>query len=85
MNKKYSSEEMRLFSMAIPASAIQHAEAVIGFDTSSWILARRAHEKGRPFILDQSIGHSRFFQRVRQQLAEEFPDWIDQTPRKIGG
>ena len=70
------------FQRAIPASAIQHAEAVIGFDTSSWILARRAHEGGRPFILDQSIGHSRFFQRVRQQLAEEFPDWIDQTPQK---
>jgi starch synthase len=70
------------FQHAIPASAIQHAEAVIGFDTSSWILAQRAHEEGRPFILDQSIGHSRFFQRVRQQLAEEFSDWIDQTPQK---
>lgn len=67
---------------AVPDSAIRHADVVIGFDTSSWIIARRARQFDRPFVLDQSIGHSRFFEGIRNRLAVEFPDWIDQTPVK---
>jgi len=35
------------------------AEAVIGFDTSSHILAARARAMGKKFILDRSIGYAR--------------------------
>jgi glycosyltransferase involved in cell wall biosynthesis len=70
------------FQQAIPDSAVQNSDAVVGFDTSSWILVRRAHSLGRRFILDQSIGHSRSFQRVREQLAKKFPEWTDQVAKK---
>ena len=70
------------FQRAIPNSAITQADAVIGFDTSSWILAHRAREFGRAFFLDRSIGHSRAFARVALQLKKQFPEWSEQIPGK---
>lgn len=63
------------FQRAIPDAAIIGNEVVVGFDTSSWLIARRAREKGRPFVLDQSIGHPRSFARVATRLDMEFPAW----------
>ena len=71
-----------LFQRAIPDAIIKRANAVIGFDTSSWILARRTRGHGRLFFLDQSIGHSRSFARVGARLSKDFPDWTAQIPRK---
>jgi glycosyltransferase involved in cell wall biosynthesis len=62
---------------ALPDVAIRRADVVIGFDTSSWIIARRAQRHGCPFVLDQSIGHSRFLEHIRERLAIEFPDWTE--------
>jgi starch synthase len=45
------------FQKLIPNSAIAASDAVIGFDTSSWILARRSQELGKPFILDRTAVH----------------------------
>ncbi|MDP2137521.1 MAG: hypothetical protein Q8J74_06665, partial [Candidatus Didemnitutus sp.] len=39
------------FQRAIPAAALERSQAVIGFDTSSWILAERAAQHHRPFFL----------------------------------
>ena len=46
-----------LFQKIIPDRAIQSSSAVIGFDTLSWILARRAHTLGRPMLLDRTAVH----------------------------
>ena len=45
------------FQKLIPDRAIAASDGVIGFDTSSWILARRARKLGKPFILDRSAIH----------------------------
>lgn len=47
----------RVFQNLIPDKEIAEADVVIGFDTGSWIMARKAKEMGKKFILDQSIGH----------------------------
>ena len=70
------------FQRAIPDSAIAQTDVVIGFDTSSWILAQRACEFGRTFFLDRSIGHSRAFTRVALHLKKQFPEWSAQIPGK---
>jgi glycosyltransferase involved in cell wall biosynthesis len=66
------------FQRAIPDSAITQADAVIGFDTSSWILAQRAREFDRTFFLDRSIGHPRAFARVAKRCKKQFPEWSAQ-------
>jgi starch synthase len=70
------------FQVAIPAREIAAADVVIGFDTSSWLLARRTKAMGKPFILDQSIGHPAIKEQVFEQLRERFPDWISTIPKK---
>ena len=45
------------FQKLIPDRAIASSDAVIGFDTSSWILAKRAKKLGKPFILDRTAIH----------------------------
>ena len=46
-----------VFQNLIPEGEILAADVVVGFDTGSWILARKAKAMGKNFILDQSIGH----------------------------
>jgi glycosyltransferase involved in cell wall biosynthesis len=70
------------FQRSIPDRAILESSAVIGFDTSSWIIGARARHLGRAFLLDQSIGHPESFARVAARLAAEFPDWSESIPRK---
>lgn len=73
------------FQRRISDRDIQEADVIVGFDTSSWILCKRAHELGRNFVLDQSIGHPRSFARVAQLLKEEFPGWPSKVPAKTEG
>jgi alpha-maltose-1-phosphate synthase len=65
----------RVFQQGIPTDAIRRADAVIGFDTLSWLLATRCRKLGVPFILDQSIAHLECRAEAYQCLAEEFPEW----------
>ena len=70
------------FQQSIPESAIRQANTVVGFDTSSWLLARRAKALGKHFILDQSIGHPAVKERVFAQIRERYPTWNFSVPRK---
>ena len=45
------------FQKLIPNRALASSDAVIGFDTSSWILAERAKKMGKPFILERTAIH----------------------------
>ncbi len=45
------------FQRLIPERAMAAGDAVIGFDTSSWILAQRAKDLGKPFVLDRTAIH----------------------------
>lgn len=73
------------FQNLIPESAIQSARVVIGFDTSSHILASRTQAQGRRFILDRSIAHPRSFARLAEKLKESFPEWEDAREIKSDG
>ena len=75
-------ERNEAFQRAIPDRWITEATHVIGFDTSSWLLAERCRRLGRPFILDQSIGHPRAKERVYMELRRRFPAWADSVPAK---
>lgn len=72
----------RRFQELIPDRELLAAEVIIGFDTSSWLIARRARLLGRKFILDQSIGHPAAKERVFQGLRRRFPDWRTSAPMK---
>jgi alpha-maltose-1-phosphate synthase len=65
------------FQRAIPDSEICETDVVVGFDTSSNILADRAAIAGRPLILDQTIAHPRSKNRVYESIKKQFPDWAD--------
>lgn len=45
------------FQRMVPDKEIESADVVVGFDTSSWILAERAKAAGKKFVLDQTVGH----------------------------
>lgn len=45
------------FQRLVPTRAITSSDAVIGFDTSSWLLAQRTKEHGKPFVLDRTAIH----------------------------
>jgi starch synthase len=65
----------RVFQERIPEASLERASVVIGFDTSSWILANRVRELGKPFLLDQSIVHPDVNESTSRFLSREFPDW----------
>lgn len=75
-------ERNRCFQERIPDKEWKSAQAVIGFDTSSWILARRSKAHQTRFILDQSIGHPLSKERVFEQLRLRFPAWSQSIPQK---
>lgn len=63
------------FQNSIPDKAIKSADVVIGFDTSSWLLAERCKQLNRPFILDVSIAHPYEKRSVYQQISDQYPEW----------
>lgn len=65
----------RRFQEHIPTGALRAVDVVIGFDTSSWILAERCRELGRRFILDQSIAHPLWKKQVFEAVAARYPNW----------
>lgn len=83
--EKVFAERNEAFQRAIPAAWLEAASHVIGFDTSSWVLAERARALDRPMILDQSIGHPRAKERVYAELRTRFPDWAETVPQKSAG
>jgi starch synthase len=75
-------ERNRRFQEAIPDREILAANVVIGFDTSAWLLGRRAKAMKRKFILDQSIGHPAAKERIFESLRQRFPEWSTSAPKK---
>jgi glycosyltransferase involved in cell wall biosynthesis len=63
------------FQRAISDLDLKRADVHIGFDTSSWLIARRVKELGGKFVLDQSIGHPLEKERIFKAVRERYPDW----------
>ncbi len=66
-----------LFQERVIKNDLNNARIVIGFDTSSWKLARYCAANQKKFILDVSIGHSSSKEKIFSSLRREFPDWTD--------
>jgi alpha-maltose-1-phosphate synthase len=71
-----------VFQNRIPTTALVAADAVIGFDTSGWILADRCRKLDRPFYLDRTIAHPAAFARILRTCAERFPAWVATAPAR---
>lgn len=70
------------FQKAISDRLLKKADVVIGYDTSSWILAKRCRELGKRFILDVSIGHPVSKERIYRDIAANYPEWGGQIVPK---
>jgi alpha-maltose-1-phosphate synthase len=73
----------QLFQERIPRSTIENASAVIGFDTSSWIIAEKTRNLGKTFFLDQSIAHPLINQATSEVVAKRFPNWSTTIQRRL--
>ena len=65
----------RHFQNSMPDHAITGADAVIGFDTSSWILAERCRKLSKKFFLDVSIAHPVSKDKVYRHIIKLYPKW----------
>ncbi len=70
-------ERNKAFQERIPINSIKQSTAIIGFDTSSWILAKRAYTMGKPYFLDQTIAHPLTQAAVLDAVAKRYPEWKD--------
>jgi len=76
-------ERNRFFQETIPEEELAHSDVVIGVDTASWLLAERASALGRSFILDRTTGHPRAFERLVPDLRRRFPQWMEDSQRRL--
>jgi len=75
-------ERNQRFQEAIPQGDLASADVVVGFDTSSWILAERCEKVGVPLVLDQSIAHPDSKIGIYARVRAAYPDWSgDVQPR----
>ncbi|HVU32287.1 MAG TPA: glycosyltransferase family 4 protein [Opitutaceae bacterium] len=65
----------RRFQQRIPSESLAHSDAIIGFDTSGWVLTERAAAANKPFMLDRSIAHPACIARNLAQLRLQYPEW----------
>lgn len=68
-------ERNEQFQQAVPEASLARCSAVIGFDTSGWILAERCRQLGQPFHLDRSIAHPAALARIMRNLEMKYPEW----------
>jgi len=72
----------KYFQEVLPMGKINRADAVIGFDTSSWLIAPRVIHCDKPYFLDQSTIHVREKVEVVVRLKNQFPEWFIELPDK---
>ncbi len=70
-------ERNERFQKSIPRDSLARSQAVVGFDTSSWILAERCRAVGVPFILEQTVAHPVHKQRMMEEASRRFPAWAE--------
>jgi starch synthase len=72
-------ERNRRFQEGIPHASLRNADAIIGFDTSSWILAERCAALGKPLWLERTINHPAQWHKAQLTLHQRYPLW-QETP-----
>ncbi len=74
-SEKIYFERNNIFQHKIAKNILSKSSIVIGFDTSSLVLIKRANELNKPFILDVSIAHSITKNKIYNTLVQVFPEW----------
>jgi alpha-maltose-1-phosphate synthase len=87
LNKNQSMEKVlyernRQFQNAISSRFLKESDSIIGFDTSSWIVAGEAKRLSKPFFHDQSIAHPIEKLSIFENLRTQYPEWIEDIPEK---
>lgn len=77
LDKQIFFERNKTFQERIPVNSIEQSTAIIGFDTSSWILAKRSQDMNKPYFLDQTISHPRTKAVILNAVAKRYPEWED--------
>jgi starch synthase len=72
------------FQQSVAESSLRKARTVVGFDTSSWILAERARAAGIPFILEQTVAHPLHKQSMMEEASRRFPAWAESEEPRPG-
>ena len=70
------------FQKSIPKKDIIKCSAIIGFDTSSWILIERARFYNKRFYLEVTSIHSKSKKEIYSIIQEQFPDWENEIKQK---
>jgi starch synthase len=65
----------RLFQRSISRTTIKNADAVIGFDTSSRLLAEICRNEGVPFFLELTTVHPNEKSKWLRYIHEHYPQW----------
>jgi alpha-maltose-1-phosphate synthase len=76
-------EKNKAFQERVPQKSMELASSIIGFDTSSWILAARAEKLNKPFLLDQSIAHPLVKESVLCGVSARFPEWREELESRL--
>lgn len=63
------------FQNSVSQTLIKRADIVIGFDSSSWLLAKRVKDEGKIFILDRTIAHHTSSKPIYKEGREMYPSW----------
>jgi glycosyltransferase involved in cell wall biosynthesis len=66
------------FQKSIPVSLVKKADLVIGYDSSSWILAPIVKKLNKTFILERTITHHIHTRKIYAQSLSMYPDWSEE-------
>lgn len=77
--ERYIFKRNFFFQNAVEKKIIEGSDVLIGFDTSSWIIAERAKKAHKKFILDQTIGHPSSKYNLFTQLNNKYAQWHSNT------
>lgn len=67
----------KIFQHSVPSGYIRHSDAIIGFDTSSLILAKRARKQRTPFFIELTTPHPAEKDKLLETLKEKYPLWME--------
>lgn len=63
------------FQLKISEKSLEKSDIIIGFDTSSWIIAEKAKRLNKIFILEQTTCHSSTKKKYDEHLSSIYPKW----------
>jgi len=70
------------YQKSIKNKHILASDAVISYDSSSWILGKRIKELGRPFLLERTIAHHNYSIGNFNIASQKYPDWSSYYARE---